>query len=71
MYNDKNKKPKWYAETTIVDVETGEIIPRYLLDRGEYIKINTEKNVEFNNERNYGKRKFTIIAKRNPQTKLF
>ena len=59
---------KFYTELLYVDIYTGELIPSYLIKKGDYLKINSQTN--YSNEKEYTKKTITTSVKRSQQLKL-
>lgn len=59
---------KWYTITEYIDETTGEILPKYLIERGEYLVHKTEKKTKINEK--IAERIYTKLCIRNPQQKL-
>lgn len=66
------QKVKYYAYTTTVDIETGEIIKEDVYQRGDYVKVRTTKKITYDehNGIKYGKIEHTREVKPNPQQSL-
>lgn len=71
MYN-KNEI-KWHTELEIVDEETGEILPRFIVEQGKYYihKKEVKNEIRENNGRKQGARKILWICRKNNQGQLF
>jgi 3-isopropylmalate dehydratase small subunit len=63
------KKIQWKTDSIYVDVETGEIVNKNLLKKGEYIKIKSTTNIK--TDRNGNKSKTITNECRRGQESIF
>lgn len=59
---------KWYTVNEYVNIETGEILTKSEIERGNYIRTGKTEKSEYN--KNYNVKKITYEYKDNRQTRL-
>lgn len=63
-----NNQRKWYTISTNIDIETGEIITESQVLRERWVKVGTEKEVQY--KYNTGINKITKKYERNRQQRI-
>ena len=59
---------RWTSETIYIDCETGEVLTKHQFK--DYVKIRTERVINFNELRTAGKIWYTVYGQRRPQLKI-
>lgn len=68
--NNNSINMQWSTTVEVIDIETGEIITKKHVEKGNYVIIKKEQTTEIKNNI-YGKRKIKWLCEKNRQQNLF